>query len=282
MSAPFLWPSSDNRPAIDLMPRLRTSDAERRAQRPEKGNFVESLARGLAVLEAFQGRHRMTLSDVSRRADMPKPTVRRLLITLAELGYVSVEGRQFELTSKVIVLAGTYLSSSPVVELLQPACERIGALTKLPTAIAVLEGSYAMTVAGFVPAWPPIAEFTAGRRLPLVGTAFGLVLLAMMKAPEREALLKGLNHAEPVQLAGRLRRLMPQIADQGFAVTGAGSDVDISETPALAVPVLRRAAHPFGALGIRLPFSDAVPQGRLQEYCRILSSEATSLQSRLI
>ena len=55
-------------------------------------DFVEALARGLDVIACFDARRpTMTLSEVAVAADLARPTARRLLLTLAELGYVRVE-----------------------------------------------------------------------------------------------------------------------------------------------------------------------------------------------
>ena len=55
-------------------------------------DFVEALARGLDVLTCFDARHpTMSLSEVAVAAGLARPTARRLLLTLAELGYVRVE-----------------------------------------------------------------------------------------------------------------------------------------------------------------------------------------------
>ena len=54
-------------------------------------DFVESLARGLDVLACFGTDHRtMTLTEVATAADLARPTARRLLLTLEELGYVTL------------------------------------------------------------------------------------------------------------------------------------------------------------------------------------------------
>ena len=59
------------------------------AQGPD---FVESLARGLDVLACFDADHRtMTLSEVAAAAGLARPTARRLLLTLEELGFVRAD-----------------------------------------------------------------------------------------------------------------------------------------------------------------------------------------------
>ena len=52
-------------------------------ERGTPGQFVQSLARGLGVITAFDARHpRMTLSDVARRTGLTRATARRFLLTL--------------------------------------------------------------------------------------------------------------------------------------------------------------------------------------------------------
>ena len=84
------------------MPRLNAKDAAKRQATGHASYYVEALARGLTVIRSF-GRERsaMTLSDVARATNLPKPTVRRVLHTLVDLGYAETDGRQFHLAPVV-------------------------------------------------------------------------------------------------------------------------------------------------------------------------------------
>jgi IclR family pca regulon transcriptional regulator len=58
-------------------------------QESSKKDFVEALARGLEVIRTFDRLHlKQTISQISERTLLARPTVLRLLITLEELGYV--------------------------------------------------------------------------------------------------------------------------------------------------------------------------------------------------
>src|SRR5882672_8601525 len=80
--------------------------------RPDDGHdkeFMNTLAKGLAVLSAFgKQRPAMTLSDAA--ANLSRATARRVLRTLARLGYVVQDGRAFSLTPRVLELGFAYLS----------------------------------------------------------------------------------------------------------------------------------------------------------------------------
>ncbi|MDN5655669.1 MAG: helix-turn-helix domain-containing protein, partial [Kocuria sp.] len=51
--------------------------------------YVQSLARGISVLRAFDADHAsMSLSEVAQKTGLTRATARRFLHTLVELGYV--------------------------------------------------------------------------------------------------------------------------------------------------------------------------------------------------
>ena len=60
--------------------------------------------RGLRVIGAFgREKNHMTLSDVARATDLPKPSVRRALYTLTCLGLAASDGRTFRLKTVTCV-----------------------------------------------------------------------------------------------------------------------------------------------------------------------------------
>ncbi|MGA0230589.1 MAG: helix-turn-helix domain-containing protein, partial [Ilumatobacteraceae bacterium] len=73
-------------------------------------DFVEALARGIDVIRAFGPRAmEMSVSDVASRTGLARPTVRRLLLTLEELGYVRASNGVFSLTAKTLELGTSYI-----------------------------------------------------------------------------------------------------------------------------------------------------------------------------
>ena len=54
-------------------------------------DYVQSLARGLAVLRTFDADHaRLSLADIASRTQLSRAAARRLVMTLQHLGYVRV------------------------------------------------------------------------------------------------------------------------------------------------------------------------------------------------
>ena len=65
--------------------------------------FMATLAKGLAVLGCFGKQHpTLTLSQAAAAANLSRATARRILRTLAELGYVEQQGRDFALSPNIL------------------------------------------------------------------------------------------------------------------------------------------------------------------------------------
>lgn len=143
------------------------------------GAFVQSLERGLAVMRSFDGTHpSMTLTDVSKRTGLSRATVRRLLHTLVALGYVRVDGRQFELAPKVLDIGYAYVSSLQLPEIALPHMEDLSGRVHESVSAAVLDGQDIVYVAR-VPTQRIMAiSLAIGSRLPALWTSMGRVLLA--------------------------------------------------------------------------------------------------------
>lgn len=153
-------------------------------------DFVEALARGLDVLSCFDERHRtMTLSEVAAAADLARPTARRLLLTLQELGFVRVDGSTFALTPRVLRLGMAYVSSLGLWEIARPHLEDLVRRTGESSSMTQLDGSDIVYVARV--AVPKIITLRVeiGTRFPALQTSQGKVLLAALDADALERTL---------------------------------------------------------------------------------------------
>lgn len=153
-------------------------------------DFIEALARGLDVLRGFQpGKPHMTLSEVAASAQLARPTARRILLTLRELGYVRSEEAGFSLTPRVLELGMAYIGSRNLWELAEPHLRRLVSHTHESCSIAQLDGSDIVYVARVgVPRLVTLAV-TIGTRFPAPQTSLGKVLLAALDRDELDHVL---------------------------------------------------------------------------------------------
>src|SRR3546814_5052430 len=61
-------------------------------------NFMQSLARGLEVLRAFEGQPSLSMAEAARISGLNRPSTGRCLFTLVRLGYVRERGGRYMLT----------------------------------------------------------------------------------------------------------------------------------------------------------------------------------------
>lgn len=193
------------------------------AERATSPDYVQSFARGLDVLNAFGPLAiELTVSDVAARTGLARPTARRLLLTLEQLGYVrSFDGR-FALTTKPVELGMAYLGPLGIWEAARPHLERLVESTGEPSAISQLDGSDMVCIARI--GVRKIIGFTVhiGTRFPAVATAPGKVLLAdldpdelqqALAVPTQSALAPG-TITVPADLATELAR----VRERGWAM----------------------------------------------------------------
>ncbi|NLD68193.1 MAG: helix-turn-helix domain-containing protein [Limnobacter sp.] len=152
----------------------------------ERSNFVQSFARGLAVIEAFDNEHpAMTLSQVAQRTGLTRAGARRLLLTLCELGYAETDGRLFRLRPRVLKLGFAYLHAQGVWHLVQPYMVELVEKIHESCSAAVLDEQEIVYVAR-VPTQTRIMSINLGigSRLPAHATSLGRVLLAALPDAE--------------------------------------------------------------------------------------------------
>src|SRR5215468_3476838 len=175
------------------MPKPKRTDAEPRAT-----DFVESLDRGLRLLQAFaQSTAPMSLSEIARAADLPRATARRILFTLQHSGYVESDGKLFALTAHVLTLAGSFLRSNQIVTVLQPALDEIAVAAQEISSLAVLDGDDVVFVARGSPTRIFSGGLEIGYRLPSFCTSVGRAMLGRLGDAELKQRLASMRR-EPL------------------------------------------------------------------------------------
>jgi IclR family pca regulon transcriptional regulator len=193
-------------------------------RRDANPDFIEALARGLDVIRVFQPRQpAMSLAAVAAASGLPRPSARRILVTLQHLGYVRATGGGFELTPRVLELGMSYVLSHSLWEIARPHLERLVAQTRESSSVAQLDGSDIVYVARV--AVPKIVALavTIGTRFPALPTSLGKVLLAalppeeagqVLSEPSRSGIAPRFQHS--AQQRGEVLR---DVRARGWALT---------------------------------------------------------------
>ncbi|MCC8362761.1 helix-turn-helix domain-containing protein [Lysobacter sp. A6] len=219
-------------------------------------DFVQSLARGLSVLRAFDAEHtRLGLADIASRTKMSRAAARRLVMTLEHLGYVRNAGREYVLSPSVLELGFGYLGSLNLTDLAQPLLEDLARAVNQSSSMAVLEGQsivYVLRVPG-----RRIMSVTlgVGARLPAFSASMGRVLLSGLDEP---ALDQWLTECRPTKHTSytvtdtqRLRRIVDEVRHQGYAYVEQELELGLCS---LAVPVHNADGRIATAINVSMPY----------------------------
>lgn len=216
--------------------------------------FVQSLARGLAVVRAFDAEHQeMTLSEVAARTSLTRATARRFLHTLVDLGYMRTDGRVFALTPLVLQLGYAYLSGQRLPELAQPILEELSHRHGESTSLAVLDGTEIVYLTRIHTRRIISVGISPGTRFPAHATSMGRVLLAALVPSELDAYFANADLAPltPRTLTSRkaIEAELARIRQAGYAVVDQELEVGLQS---VAVPVGGAEGRPVAAINMAL------------------------------
>jgi IclR family pca regulon transcriptional regulator len=242
-------------------------------------NFMTSLARGLAVIQAFsqQSLH-LSITQLSKRTGLSRASVRRCLHTLSKLGFAgSDDGRTFYLLPRVLALGHSYLSSVPLATAAQPVLERLSQILDESSSIAVLDGIDIVYVARANVNRIMAIDLWVGTRLPAFCTSIGRVLLANLPPEGMEGLLSRIEFIRftdrTLTSVEQLRQVLHSVRRDGFAIVDQELEVGLRS---MAVPVQNNlgrvvAAINVGAHAHRVSLQDM--QTRFLPYLRAAAQE---------
>lgn len=192
---------------------------------PHSRTFVTGFARGLDVIEAFGSGHKsLSVAEAAQRTGLDRAVVRRLLLTLVGLGYARIDGKQFELTPKVLKLGYSFLAASALDVTLRPYLAELSAEIGEAVSVSVLDGNDVVFVARSEQPSDRVAFVVSmGMRLPAYASASGRVLMAALADGEAASLLRAARRDKrtPSTVVGEreLLKLVRQARDDGHAVS---------------------------------------------------------------
>ena len=246
--------------------------------------FVTAFARGLAVIEAFGPENRsMTLAKVAERTGLDRAVARRLLLTLVELGFAHVHERRFELTSRVLRLAYSFLSSAGLGVSLQPFLDRLARSIGETVSLSVLDEADVVFIArSDVPGRRLSYIVTKGMRLPAFTAASGRILLAHKPRAEVEQLLARTRLTRYTRhTTMQKREIMGIIAD----ARAKGYSINYEELQdglvGISVPVFNRAGVVIAALNTSTSSARARNEKMAGEFASKLKEGAAGLTAML-
>jgi IclR family pca regulon transcriptional regulator len=226
----------------------------------ESPDFVQSLARGLQVLRAFD--HTLpqaSLSEIAERTGLARAVVRRNLLTLQHLGYVSARGRMFLLTPRVLELGYSYLSSLGLGSLAQQPMQQLAEQVNESCSLSVLDGGDIVYVQRIPVRKVMSVALGIGARLPAFAASMGRVMLADFSAAALAGWLKDhkLRAFTPATLhtPAALKSELARVRTQGYSLVAQELEPGLCS---IAVPIRAGDGRVVAGITVSMQFSDGV------------------------
>lgn len=213
--------------------------------------FVKSLAKGLAVIEAFDAdAPQMTLSRIASKVGLSPGSARRVLLTLTKLGYVgySEVDKRYFLAARTLQLGYTYLMTLPALNLLQPRLSELSDKLNESCSIMMLVDREVVCVARATARRLERDYMSVGTRFPAHASSTGKLLLGAMSDEEFAKLYEGVSvlpEVTPftVKYVADLRKQASEAYQRGWILVDQETAIGMAS---LAVPLKVKGRIRYG------------------------------------
>lgn len=205
----------------------------------EDGEYLNSLARGLAVMRSFsRERPGMTLSELAAHTELNPAVVRRCLNTLMHLGYVAKKEKVFLLRPEVFSLGSSYIESMNLEEVVTPSLQNVRDITGSSVGMAIMSGYDILFMVYVSTKLLTRVAAGVGTRFPAYATSAGRVLLAFQDKDKTKAYIDNVKLQaltdRTVSSKVQLRSILAEVRRQGYAATQGELDFGVVS---VSVPV---------------------------------------------
>ncbi len=247
----------------------------------DKRDWIAGLQKGLAIIETFDyANPRQTAAQVGTRIGITRTAARRHLLTLAHLGYVATDGKQFWLTPVVLRLGQSYFESARLPRVAQPYLQRITAGTSETAFVSVLDGQDIVYLARNGSNVYMNTGYVVGARVQAQVTSSGMLLLALSD-PQwldhwfgQQTLKPYTSHT--ITDPDLLRQQMAAIRNQRWCISEQQLELDMR---GIAVPLLDLHGDVVGALNVTMPMGKETAENAVRRVLPVLQETARAMRN---
>jgi IclR family acetate operon transcriptional repressor len=244
---------------------------------------MKSVTRSLRILEAVAQHQPVTVGELTKLFRLPKSTVQRTLVTLAEAGWLRANRKdttRWEIGARVLAVRPAALQGSSLLAAAHEPMIRLRDALNESIHLSVPDALQCMVVVDRVDCDHPVRTFhNVGDTSPLHATAVGQAVLAHLPKQDVEELItQGLERFSDTTRADpdELRAELDRIRADGYAVNRNQYRPDVC---AVAAPVLDGDGSPLAAVAASMPDS-RFDAARMSELGRLVMDTASQITAR--
>ncbi|WP_238369028.1 IclR family transcriptional regulator domain-containing protein [Heliomarina baculiformis] len=246
-------------------------------------DYIGSLAKGLAVLEAFDGVHpRLSVAQAAEATGLDRAAARRCLLTLTELGYAQYDGKFFALNPRVLRLGSHALASMPLTQIVQPWLDQLSERIGESVSVSILDGAEIIYVARAAQRRVMSIGLMPGSRLPAHCTSMGRILLGALGREEAMALIRSsdLSPRTPNSLTDpdAIMEAIEKAQRDGYALVDQEIEIGLRS---LAVALVNPQGRVQAALNVGVSAAQKSAEEIMREYLPALQQVRQGIQPAL-
>ncbi len=244
---------------------------------------MKSVTRSLRVLEAVAQHQPVTVGELTKIFGLPKSTLQRTLVTLAEAGWLRASRKdttRWEIGARVLAVRPAALQGSSLFAAAREPMIRLRDTVNETIHLSVPDALQCMVVVDRVDCDQAVRTFhTIGDTSPLHATAVGRAILAHLPRRDVEDLiaagLERFSDTTPVE-PDELRAELDRIRTDGYAVNRNQYRPGVC---AVAAAVLDEDGTPLAAVAVSMP--EARYDGaRTPKWGRLVADTAAEISQR--
>lgn len=219
--------------------------------------FIQSLEKGLAVLEAFRNCETMNLREIAQACDITSGSAQRVAYTLEQCGYLKKDAysKRYRVTVKAVGLGYSYLAREPLFQNAHAVLHQLNQESGEIVNLSVPDEHNSMVFVMRVPTSQHIPVYMpTGTRIPMPASSSGRAVLAHLPSDEAERRLASVplqkytpHSTTEVEV---LRDLIAEARENRYAYADEEffqGDVNV------AAAILNEDSQPIAAINISVP-----------------------------
>lgn len=184
---------------------------------------IDSLVKGIRVIELLADQGRLSVSDVARRLGQNRSASHRFLATLKDEGYVKQDSHgSYSLSLKIFGLANKAMNHMEIRSMARPHMVTLVEKHKETVNLACLDGGNVIVIEMVKGLLPLKVDLPLGSRGPAHAAALGKAMLAFSPEPVQTAYIKKRNlekrTAQTIVTKAALKAELQGIKQRGYAV----------------------------------------------------------------
>jgi IclR family transcriptional regulator, mhp operon transcriptional activator len=253
--------------------------------RIQKNQLMRGPLRTIAVLRALNLRNRASVAELSKSTGISRPALYRILETLRDAGYVSVDLRRqhYCLTMLVRTLAEGFSDEDWVIQVARPVLRTLQREVLWPVDLSTFMNNY-MWIRETTRHSSPMTvdRGVFGLRFPMLRAATGRVYLAFCPATERKQILRNIiQSAEPdSELIAKPADVTAELDRTRRLGYGQRYGEPPLDTGAIAVPIIRRG-RVLGCITLTFMASALRPEEAARQYLGAMNNAAAQISGAM-